>query len=215
MAIWVQVQSIYYGEKNGKTITYYSGDWVKVSRTRALYLQGEGIAKIPNNTIYKSLAMKDCGIATMNGEIAPRSLPEHPAFLSVQTVRHPSIPYGRTIIWDVNSSANVPLFLSGLELLGKWDILAPIASYEKLASDSVSEDDAKWALETLPDLRLPLFNISLLFVTKNVVCESLITLWNEFTATGHASDISFLVAVYETKPLLLSLPIVWTNSSYE
>jgi len=211
MAVWVQVKSIFYGDEKGKLITYFPGDWVQVSRTKAIYLQNEGIAKIPDNTIYKHLSLKDCGVAMIGPSAESKSVSIYPASLPTRALDIPGIPFPRTILWNPDTPANVPLFMAGLNLLEKWDILAPIKDYELLAQDYVTEDDREWASEMLPDLRLPLFNMDLLFIKKNDVTSHLVTLWNEFVATGHASDISFLCAVYHTRPLLLSLPIIWTD----
>ena len=214
MAIWVKCKAIHYGEKNGQRVTYYPGDWVRVSRSQAIYMQNEGIAEIPENTIYKDLNFDKCGVALLNGKLLTLP-PGYPRLIPHRNVDAPCVPFDFTVLWNPNTKANVGLFSAGLHLLDKWEVLIPISSYETLASDIVGKKDEEWANEFLPDLRVPVFNIDLLFLKKCSATDLLINLWNKGVNEGHSSEISLLCAVYRSLPLLLALPIVWTDVNYD
>jgi len=98
----------------------------------------------------------------------------------------------------------------GVSLLDKWQVAAPLWDYEKLACHVANEPAREATKAIIHDLRVPLYDTSLIFVKRCGDTERLIEAW-DWSADGDEDRLAFLRALYEVKPLILALPITWTG----
>ena len=122
------------------------------------------------------------------------------------------LPWERTLFLDSQVGRVSWAYCRGaLISLARWRAAAPVWSYETLASDAAAgaSGDGPGADR---DLRVPLYEVGLLFVRRCEAGEQLLEAWDQERAGGHG-QLAFLRALYEVKPLFLALPRSWLAAS--
>ncbi len=129
--------------------------------------------------------------------------------LAVTVGRETRAAYDKTLI--VGTGVQVPwqFVKDGLSFLDRWDAAAPLWQERKLASDVGSKEDRARTEALIRDLRVPLYAHELLFVRKSEAGERLLAAWKVEQDDGGDARLAFLRALYQVKPLLLSLPRSW------
>ncbi len=98
------------------------------------------------------------------------------------------------------------LFEQGFKWLGRWDVIVPFRPYKELAQDLVEAGEESERLkEKIGDLRVPVFDSRLIFIKPGPESKRL---WRVYQEEKKSWDqrIAFMVAVWETKPLIKPLP---------
>lgn len=123
------------------------------------------------------------------------------------------LPWERTLFLDSQvGRVSWGLLPRGFDFLARWEAAAPVWSYETLASDAAAGAERERTEALIGDLRVPLYEVGLLFVRRCEAGEQLLEAWERERAGGHG-QLAFLRALYEVKPLFLALPRSWLAAS--
>ena len=118
------------------------------------------------------------------------------------------LPWERTLFLDP-AIGRVPWeqIPRGLDFLATWEAAAPVWSYETLAADVATGAERERTEALIGDLRVPLYEVGLLFVRRCERGQALLDAWR-VEGSGDAR-LAFLRALYEVKPLFCALPRSW------
>jgi len=211
MAVWVRLLTVQYVEENGKNVTKYPGDWVKVSKNLASLWLSTGGAEIPNINKYKDFISPDAGLVVLGSGGIAKKVVEPLMVWSGIIEGEPQIAFKQNIIWDMSLSVRRELFLVGLSFLDRWDIAVPLYDYDQLALSCGTVEDRLKAKEALRDLRVLQYDTRLMFCRDVPATRDLIAIWRGKIDEGMHKRLAFLVALYMVKPLILALPMTWVS----
>jgi len=187
-----------YDKGAGRIVTKYPGEWVKVGNQQATAWLATGQADRPDMPDLQ--AMPGCGVV-----LPPGVRPSGVSGLVVKHADEPCLEYARTLIWSgVNFRGD--LLAVGFMLLDTWEVAVPILSYTQLARDVGSAEDRDRTKRTARDLRVPVYDVRLLFLKRCQATRRLMDVWRE--EPGDRS-LAFLRALYQVKPLICALPTTW------
>lgn len=184
-------------ELAGNTRTYPPGTWLEIGRQAAEKLAKEKKVWIPEPVELE----EGCGLVTSK---------RVRAFKGEVTVlrkgERPRLPYERTIVWDGSKPLHQGRMRAGLGMLEKWEVVVPVASYDRLARDIGNETDRARTEAVIHDLRVPFFHTGFMFVRKTATTEALFAKWQKEEGDER---LAFLRVLYQTQPLVLHLPASW------
>jgi hypothetical protein len=194
---------------DGRSRTYHPGDWVRVGKQSALQWIAQGQARTaepvkmvlpPGCAVllrrdakgamdpFRKLGLEIRWSVISNGDIQPK--------------------HARTLLWDPSVPPRMEILLAGFGFLDRWQMAAPLWSYDKLACDVGSQADRERTKALVHDLRIPLYETNLLFLRRCDETERVLSLWRQECQDGD-ERLAFLRAVYQVKPLILALPMTW------
>jgi len=113
------------------------------------------------------------------------------------------------MLWSPAIKLRRELIPLGFSLLDTWQIALPLQDYKRLACQIGGEEEKARTLEVVHDLRMLLYDTRLMFVKK---CEETERLFETWQADSGEPSLSFLRALYLTKPFVLALPPTWADS---
>lgn len=208
--VWVQLRSIQTAQDEaGNAKRYYPGDWVAVGKQTALRWIASGEAWAPAEKIAGLLPV-DAGVVIQGSKAHAAQFGNLAKELPVVT-GEPRLAYSYTLIWDPRLKLPSRFVGAGFNLLEKWQLVVPLWDYDELACDTGSEEDRRQAKEILHDLRVPLYDTRLIFVKRCPETRRLFVEWRKWRETIDDERMAFLCALYTCKPLVLALPITWTQ----
>lgn len=204
--MWVQIISRVEIDMRGERKEFNSGDWVDVGKQYALFLVREGKAVFPDEGVIDALSFSDTSIFT-NSPAAIRSV----MGVQVQVFENPLVLKSRYNIWWEGSLGFSKRFcMTGVSLLGAWDMAVPILSYETLALHVGDQEEREKTQDVIRDLRVPLYDTRMIFIRDSEDTRKFIDVWKKEEGEEH---LAFLRALYRTKPFILALPVTWTGQN--
>ena len=213
--MWVRLKSSYSVESHGKMVRRVAGDWVKVGKQEAGLLIAQGRAELPGQDVIREFAGggKDAGILVLGSpEAAAIVLEDLKGKLNIKYGdSSPSMPWEKTIIWDMGVMLRTEMIPTGLGLLDTWQIAMPLWDKYSLAIHDGDEDDRAQTKVIVRDLRVPLYDTRLIYARECDETSQLFTQWRDERQKGESTRLAFLRAFYQVKPLMLALPITWTG----
>lgn len=204
MAVWVKLNSIQFIEIQGKLKKYHPGDWAFVGRQTAERWEAQGLATRPNGKInipagagawVRGLAVPGCRVL--------EALPH------VKDDGSNCLPYPKTMVWDPSLGCRTELLGVGFRLLERWQIAAPLMSYEQLACHIGMDEDRARTQVVIRDLRVPVYDTRLMFVRRCAETMELIRRWLEDDEGDER--LTFLRSLYTVKPVICALPTSWVR----
>lgn len=122
----------------------------------------------------------------------------------------PRLAYAQTLIWDPAARLRIDLIPAGFHLITAfgWEVAVPIYSYDELARDIGGDAEREQTALVVRDLRVPVYDPRVLFLRACQGSETLLAAWAT-ERTGGDDRLSFLRALYRTKPLVCALPTTW------
>lgn len=211
--MWVKLLSQQQIDVNGTPTRYYPGDWVNVGRQTALYWIGQKLAEKPGYDLTSDLIDYTAGVLCVGDKIGVNSekqITETIQHIDISFSDTPKLPYSETLIYYPKKTKLRPeLIHVGFYHLENWQVIIPIFDYVTLAKDIGNEKDQELLNKILPETRIPVYNPYLMYVRR---CDDTLTLmdkYKEYSEQFTDDRLSFLAAMYETKPLLLAVPDNW------
>jgi hypothetical protein len=202
---WVQLKTAMTVEVRGEPVQKYPGDWVEVGRQTATDWIARGLAW---STKLGDVMPPGCGIVARGGK------PQDDCLGLPVKSRAAGLPYPRTLLWDaggLNLRSNIlPV---GFRLLDNWQVVAPLFDYDVLACHVGSEGDRERAKAVVRDLRVPIYDVRMLFFRRCRATLDLLALWRERKKEITEPKLSFLAALYEVKPVVCAQPTSWTRKA--
>lgn len=160
---------------------------------------------------FDAAELKGCGVVLMGDSAPSVRLTQYIPTLPVTANNTPDLPYARTLIWDTAFPLRPELVPVGLGLLDKWEVAAPLASYDTLAIHIGSEVARERTAAVIHDLRVPVYDTRLLFVKRCRAGRDLLGAWAAERETGDHDGLCFLRALWRVKPLVNALPCTWNK----
>lgn len=197
-------------EVQGKPKHYRPGDWIDVPRQLALRMITEGKALTPRPI--SELLPAGCGIVLVG-------TPDHvrnrlsALGLDIQPSNRPVLAFPRTLIIRGDVEFRPTLFPAGFNLLSKWQIVAPLYSYDRLALNLGTEKERELTKKIIHDLRVPVYDTRVLFVRKCADSEQLLDAWQIELRSGRDERLAFMRAYYRIKPQLCATPTTWLDKT--
>jgi hypothetical protein len=209
--MWIQLLRSQQVEKNGKSRTYYPGDWVDVGKQTALRWIADGAARSGKPLAIDNI-ISGCGVVVLGDAGYAGKLEGVAPGLAMTQADAPDLPYARTLLWQTSFSLRPELVPLGFKLLEAWEVAAPIVSYDELAIHVGTSEARERTQAVVRDLRVPLYEPRLLFVKRCRAGRELLDCWAAERASGDDDRLCLLRALYQVKPLLCALPITWSKS---
>jgi len=204
MPVWVQLIQSMHIEDRGKLRQYHAGDWANVGKQLALQWVADGKAVSPfPETVAVEEPEGTSGIMMFGGGDEPS--------VGVDVSRDGlwEMRWHKTAFWSSDSKVNLAMFAIGFGLINKWEVAVPLWDYRHLARDEEMDDDEReYTAKVIRDLRVPLYDIRLMFMRR---CENTRRLLEVWEGEGQWTRLSFLRSLYRVKPLVLALPVTWTG----
>lgn len=191
---------------DGNVARCYAGDWVEVGKQTALRWLAAGDAWVPEAKLAGTLPA-DSGVLILGDEGAREQIGR---LVDRGQVRAggPSLPFAHTMLWSPALPFPRHLIGAGFHLLRRWQMVAPLWSYDELAAHAGTERARAVAAELLRDLRVPLYDTRLIFARRLAVTRKLIDGWDRWRGELGDERLAFLCALYETKPVMCALPML-------
>lgn len=127
-----------------------------------------------------------------------------------------SLPYVCTLIWTPGMKVGREAVMKGFTRLlssqdtnHAWEMLAMLVDRNLLASAAGSEGERARTLKEVGDLRLPVYDVRLLWIRRTAATQRLITRWAGEVNTGANERHAFLRALYKERAMLCTLPAGW------
>lgn len=198
--IWVRALTVLYApNQNNEMMCYHPGDWLKVSKHQARQWQAAKQCDIPNIVTRHSIVPPDCGI------VISQDVPFVYDGIGI-SYGDPALEYDKTLIWNPGLPINKNLLPVGFSLLDRWELAVPISDYDLLAENIGDEKDRERTRTLTFDLRIPVYDVRMIFARKCLATEKLFKLWKKDTGD---TRLAFLRALYWVKPYILALPSIW------
>lgn len=205
--------------EHGTLTTYHPGDWVPVSKQRAIELLENGQAELPEETqIQRALSedLSDCGIYLRSGTVREaRAALEGLDVDVTECSGSLRLPYPRTLLWNTIQPLErkqIALGFARVEDTGRyasWEMAAMLRSNELLASSIGNQAEQRRTREVIGDLRIPVYESTAVWVRKTPDTEQMIAAWDAEMQGGESGELAFLRALYQHRVLLCSLPAGW------
>jgi len=210
---WIQLKSIKNIERSGRMRQYHPGDWVAVGKQTALRWIAEGSAYDPKMTI-KSYVGDDYGIRILhNPSVGNKILSSDERGDIPFMTEGPILPWESTLVWNPGAVLRKELIAVGFGFLDVWQMAIPLIDYETMALNTGNKDDQDKTRELVGDLRIPMYDPSLIFVHKCAETIEIFRLWEQ-EDDSLQNEHALLRAIFKVKPLVLPLPPNWTNPNY-
>lgn len=187
--------------------TYRPGDWVEVGKQTALSWIASGQARAVQ-PVKMALGSGSGVVLTRDHQGAQATLDK---FVVPYCIADPRLEWARTLVWDPAVKFRWELAPVAFKFLDTWEIAAPLLSYETLARDLGTEEEREATQSIIRDLRVPVYDTSLMFVRRNRTTRQLFDRWQEERSSGSDERLRFLRALYQTRPLVLALPVGWVQ----
>jgi hypothetical protein len=209
--MWVQLKTVKNIEVQGKMRTYAPGDWVEVGKQLALRWVANGDAWVPEVSIADFMDITTTGIVVTGDEEVGRRLLEPFRRRVGIAYTYPELRWPKTLLWDPAVALRTELLPIGFHLLDAWQVACPLLSYDTLAQEVGNEEDQERTRALIHDLRVPVYDVRLVFVRRCGDTRLLMEYWGEERAGSVGTFHPFLRAMYRARPLVLALPVTWVD----
>lgn len=190
--------------EHGQEKTYYPGDWVRVTKGHARQLLAAGKAHVPERSHRAELLTSNSGVVIWGGAPGNEAVLDDLRFVHSD---EPRLEYHQTMLWRPDLALKMHMVPVGFSLLKRWQIAVPLCDYDTLAMHVGNGQDHEAVLKLVSDLRMPVYDIRLMFVRRCPDTERLFELWRQEPGERR---LAFMRALFQVKPLVLALPTTWT-----
>lgn len=206
-------------DEHGTAKTYYPGDWVPVSKQRAVELLESGQAELPKEAqVQRALSddLSDCGIYLRGGTI--HETKDVLDGLKVDVLEYSGalrLPFERTLLWRPNQPIQrkqIALGFARIEDAGRynsWEVAAMLRGNDMLASQIGDQSEQRKTIDAIGDLRLPVYETGAVWVRRTNETQRFIAAWDAELQESNCEEHAFLRALYRNRVLLCSLPAGW------
>lgn len=203
--MWVQLRSAKHIDQNGRTQTFFPGDWVEVGKQTALRWIADGEARV---SVAESIPVPEgCGAGVLRKLDQENADPFTGIVMPWKSVDTPGLYYERTLLWDALVPLRLELLGTGFALLERWDVAIPLLDYSTLAADLGTPEEREALTRIAHDLRVLVYDPRIVFIRRSEASSRFIDAWNELS--GGDERLNVLQALYVTRPTILALPPSW------
>jgi hypothetical protein len=217
---WVQAQTPFSRyDENGVLKRYNPGDWLEVRNQELLELEAQRKVLTTASILKQTFDFSDCGVLW-------RTIAQPPALIGLQEYGIPVvIDAAPRLLWKYTAIAaagsaltaqNIALGFARIEDgqgFETWEIAAQLAEGLPLAERHGTAEERASTLAVVGDLRIPLYDVTLMWVRATAVTRELIAAWGAELATGADERHAFARALYTRRVHLCTLPPRWIGAS--
>lgn len=206
--MWIQLKAPKQIDRGGRKVAFVAGDWVDIGEQLARSWLHDGSAWIPPERV-QQLMFSGCGIVALGpvpGEV--QTMVQTNDKLSIKQADEPELSFPQTLLWHPRIHLRPELIPVGFALLDVWQVAAPLWDYDELACQIGSDEEQAKTKEVIRDLRVPLYDPGLMFMRRCGDTQKLVETWK---AEKGEEKLAFLRALYQTKPMILALPVTWAG----
>ena len=203
----------------GVSRNYHPGDWVEVGKQTALAWLADGSAEIPGPDASKMEVVKDllgpgCGVRVL-GKVPESGRDAFGNCLkALEFSSGPiALPYRYTMLWKPSAQVTPRLVLIGFSQIAdekkgqlSWEMVARLVAGNKMARDVGTDEEQAKTKALVGDLRIPVYDIGVLWVRKTKATEGFISRWTKAIKNDEDETHAFLRALYAERVLLCTLP---------
>lgn len=211
---WVKAVRVIKRERDGVRETFQPGDWLQVQPRDLLRYQAEGKIKTPGDILKATFDFSHAGVLRLGNT---HILPLGDFGISQEAGDYPALPWKYTLITarmavNVQNAALGFLRIEAHDGYDAFEMAAQLKSGYPLAESAGTPEERALTLATLGDLRIPMYDTSLLWVRRTEATLDLIGAWTEELKAGADRDQAFLRALYTRRVLLATLPPEWVGA---
>lgn len=206
--VWVRAKTILHIENNGKMRQVHPGDWCQVGRHQAREWLANNQCEILKREVLTTVQdLTNCAIYLKNSNEQERGhiSAKFPGVPIVDWRGYPA-KHGRFLVWDMTAQLRQDLILVGFNLLLKWQCAIPLVGFDVLAEAVGTPVEQEETKTVVHDLRVPMYNPKVIFARR---CHETMGLFDRWDGVG---ELSFLRALYQSRPIVNALPPTWINS---
>jgi hypothetical protein len=212
--MYVILKQTQYIVKNGKGTRFKPGDGVDVSPTVANACVKNGIAEAPPDYSGNIKLSNEIGFVVIGSPDKISHIFENVIVQSQwMNLDNGDLPFEFTCIWNQSEYSEIrcDLLMVGFRMLQTWQVAMPLFNYDVLASDIVSDLEAKEIEGIIRDLRVPVYDPRIIFIRRSNDTADFLRRAHELLSMHNDPRIAVTRAIYEVKPLILALPTTWTS----
>jgi 6-pyruvoyl-tetrahydropterin synthase len=115
------------------------------------------------------------------------------------------------IVKSVDVKIDDKLIKYGFEFLENWQVIAPLRPYSELICKVISDTFHDYLKNKIIDLRVPVYDDRIIFIKT---CDDSRNFWDTYLSETNYlknSNVAFSLALWEIKPLILTLPVGWVK----
>ncbi len=223
--MWIRLLSRQQLDQDGAQRGYQPGDYVNVGKSHALRWIASGEAEAADPAAFdladgRDVAVTFCGTTQM--PVIRSSLYGRLTALHVKLEFASDLPsietmHEYTVLLGAHSQLRLELVPVGLKWLERWNVLAPVWSYDELARDIGTWTDREYAASVMGDLRVPVYDVHSLFLRRCESTAELLGHWQTVTdeRAGIDPKLAFSCALWKCRPVMLPLPVTWLTGRGE
>ena len=202
----------------GAYTTYQPGDWFECKNQEMRQLVETGMVDTTPDILRSEYRVSDAGVLLRGMAPEPAGLDKYG--LECKRMKGAlSLPWERTVILGKGKSITAPSIVIGLSRIEAaadvdYEMAVMLASQTRLARDVGTEADQRRTLEVLGDLRLPVYDTSVLWVRRTEATEGWLAAWAKELADGSGEQHAFLRTLYTRRILVCTLPARWVARWY-
>jgi hypothetical protein len=169
------------------------------------YLVKDQIEILKTNVLQTVQDLSNCAILLQEALAEPGLSLLHQKYPGVPVQLHTGVypNYARFLLWNPKAVLDRNLIAVGFSLLDHWQIAVPLYNYKVLAEHVGTPEDRERVKEIIHDLRVPIYDTRVMFVRQCAETRDLFERWD------YGTELDFLVALYQTRPVINALPPTW------
>ena len=192
--------------------TYHPGDWFQVKNMEMRELVEARQIETTPQVLRAEYKVDDAGLLLRDGAVKPKDAATYG--VACQAADGLTLPWKRTVILARGASISTTSIIIGLSRIeaGRgvgWEMAVMLKDMRRLARDIGPEAEQAKTLDVVGDLRLPVYDTSVLWVRRTEATEDWLAAWAEELADGADEAHSFLRTIYTRRLMLCTLPAGW------
>lgn len=210
---WVRARKIVSRkDMAGISRTYHPGDWFEVRNQEMRELLESGLIQTTPQVLKAEYKVSNAGLLLRDGAIKPHDTATYG--LKCQEADKLTLPWERTVILGAGAALMVTSIIIGLSRIeaGRgvgWEMAVLLEDHRKLARDVGTEEEKAKTLDVVGDLRLPVYDTSVLWVRRTEATEDWLAAFRDELASGADETHAFLRTLYTRRLMLCTLPAGW------
>jgi len=212
---WVKaLKTVVRTNSEGRREMFQPGDWFQARNMEIRQRMAAGEVALYADTKEASIHdLEGCGIITSDVNLTLSRLSVFGLGLEI-TYSHDLVmlyPYNFFFRGGPLRKELIPI---AFDLLRSWELAIPLLDFNVLAESIGTEEDKKLTLESVGDLRVPVYDTRQMFVKRCPASSMLLMEWEEEKAKlGDSGDerLAFLRALCNNPMLVLALPPSWRD----
>lgn len=210
---WVRARKIVdRKDMAGISRIYHPGDWFEVRNQEMRRLLEAGVIQTTPQVLRAEYKVDNAGLLLRDGAVKPHNVAAYG--LKCQEADGLTLPWERTVILGAGAALQASSIIIGLSRIeaGRgvgWEMAVLLDDHRKLARDVGTEEEKAKTIDVVGDLRLPVYDTSVLWVRRTEATEDWLAAFRDELVDGADEAHAFLRTLYTRRLMLCTLPAGW------